>query len=632
MKKPNIYLSDPKQFGKELSPEWKRASDFAPSEVEAAKIQNECVFEMRRAILAKYGSVVKYCKTTGQDYQRVGRLLRGETQLKSEDLGEAVVNLGISVRFISKFAVFTNKKDLTVAAESSSRDEMGAFYTPDAIADYMLERVVDKNKSTMLEPSFGDGAFIKAALNHSITPNNLTGIELDKAACNVVLGSGLGSKCQIENKNFFDFSIRKKFDLAVGNPPYVRIRRLRGEDRSKAFSLNKIKGVPNYGEEASLWLPFTIKCINHLKANGNLALVLPFEITYVRYSREIWRYLSERFSRIEVIRIHDRIFGDLMQDVVLLLCFERGGRCDNVHYICADSLMSLRNGNPVVDAEVNIKDIIEGTRAFQHAMIPSDLLYILNESSLIVRTEKEAAFHIGYVCGNKSFFHPKPEDIEKWGLPESSLIGTAVSTRSIKSLPLWTSHSAAPDILWLPKADPTNEELRYITHGENNGFHETYKCKKRNPWWKVPAVRTPDVIMSVFSDAPKLLINDAEWTFSNSLLGGYLKAEVDSRAFVRSWYTAITLLSIELEVHSLGGGVLVVVPREANSIRKYDSAVIGLDDDDSCLSAISAKLMKNDIDGAYHIGDSVLEQKFGKEFVHQVWDSINILRSWRKRQ
>ena len=631
MKRPNQYLSNPKQFGKKLNPEWKHSSKSNVSEIEAAKIQNECSFEMHQAILAKYGSVVRYCRMTGQDYQRVGRLLRGDAQLKSEDLGRAVVNLGISVRFISKFAAFANKREFLVAAESPNRNEMGAFYTPDAIADYMLNRIVDSDKRTMLEPSFGDGAFIKAALKYSIAPDNITGVELDKAACNVVLGSELGSKCQIENKNFFDFSTRNKFDLVIGNPPYVRIRKLKGEDRNKAFSLNKIKGIPNYGEEASLWMPFTIKCVNHLNDNGNLALVLPFEITYVRYSREIWKYLSEHFKHIEVIRIHDRVFGDLMQDVVLLLCFKRGGKCDCVHYICADSLMSLKNGNPIANAEVNINQILNGTRAFQHAMIPSSLLRTLYETDSIIRAGEEAAFHIGYVCGNKDFFHPKSEDIKRWGLPKSSLIDTAVSTKSIKNLALWTSHSDAPDTLWLPKSKITDEEIHYISHGEENGFHETYKCRRRNPWWKVPAVKTPNVILSVFSDTPKLLINDAEWSFSNSLLGGYLKTGVDCRAFVRSWYTAITLLSIELEVHSLGGGVLVVVPREANRIHKFDSTVIELDKSDKSLSLISNMLMENDIDGAYHIGDDLLEQNFGKEFVHQVWQSISVLRSWRKR-
>lgn len=631
MKKPCHYLIDPKQFGKTLEPRWRHEPEALASELEAAKIQNECAFEMRKAILAKYGSVSKYCRSTQQDYQRIGRVLRGEIQLRSEDLGQAAVKLGISVRFISKFASFSKDGNLLVAAETARKNDLGAFYTPDAISDFMVNRILGgENHGTLLEPSFGDGAFIKAALDHGVKSSNITGVELDAAACNVILDSGLGSDCDIENKNFFDFPAKRKFDLAIGNPPYVRIRRLRGDEKQKALSLNKNKEMPSYGEESSLWFPFLLKCVDHLNKEGNLALVLPYEITYVRYARHIWSYLSSGFNAIEVVRIKDRIFGDLMQDVVLLFCYGRGGSCDNVRYICAETLSSLKNSRPIVDTVVNIKDVEMGARAFQKAMVPREILDLLDSDSQIIQADTEVIFHIGYVCGNKNYFHPSSNTITQWKIPKSSLLQTAVSTRRLKDLPLKTSASTAPDLLWLPQSELSDGEGRYIAYGEKQKYNESYKCKKRSPWWRVPAVKTPDVILSVFSDAPRLLVNDADWTFSNSLLGGYLKKGIDAECFAHSWYTAITLLSIELEVHSLGGGVLVVVPREANRIHKMavnDSSK----EMNSDLERISKLLEANDIDGAYHVGDELLERKFGADFVKQVWQTIEILREWRKR-
>ena len=47
---------------------------------------------------------------------------------------------------------------------------------------------------------------------------------------------------------------------------------------------------------------------------------------------------------------------------------------------------------------------------------------------------------------------------------------------------------------------------------------------------------------------------------------------------VSSWYSPLTLLSAELEVHSLGGGVMVAVPREADAIRiLYPDSTLQLD-------------------------------------------------------
>jgi hypothetical protein len=37
-----------------------------------------------------------------------------------------------------------------------------------------------------------------------------------------------------------------------------------------------------------------------------------------------------------------------------------------------------------------------------------------------------------------------------------------------------------------------------------------------------------------------------------------------------SWYNSLTLLSIELKVHSLGGGVLVFIPGETDKVEILD--------------------------------------------------------------
>ena len=94
-----------------------------------------------------------------------------------------------------------------------------------------------------------------------------------------------------------------------------------------------------------------------------------------------------------------------------------------------------------------------------------------------------------------------------------------------------------------------------------------YKCRVRDPWFVTPGVEIPDVVVPVFADAPVLLANDAGYAASNSLLCGYLNAGVTAASVLARWYTSLTLLQIELEVHSLGGGVRVFVPNEAAAIR-----------------------------------------------------------------
>lgn len=622
--RPRDLMVDGSQFGRSIDAAWtNRGTD---EERASARLQHECSIEMRRGAKSVYGSLRRYCDETGQSYQRLGQVVRGDRTMRFDDVGSAVAHLGLSVRFASRFS---DLDGTAVAGKTEQRDSTGAFYTPDVVADYMVARLGICTNDAVLEPCFGDGAFLSALMRASIGPDSITGVEIDAAACSLARRMGLLSKRGTIQTDFLDISAKAGYDVVVGNPPYVRIRAVDADERAKALALSAQHKDVSFGEDASLWVPFVTLCIDHLRAGGRLALVLPYELTYVRYARSLWRYLGKSFGRIEVVRIHDRIFSDLMQDVVLLFCYERGGNCEEVTYRCYESMDDAREENPVVDGAVSVSEVAEGKRAFMTAMVPDELSDALGAATDgVLRSASETAFHIGYVCGNKGFFHPSDDVVAMFDLPSSSLMPTAVSSRRLAGCALRTSASDVSDVLWLPKGDLSEGESRYVTYGESINVNAGYKCRIRDPWWLVPMVRIPDVIMSVFSDTPRLMLNDGGWTFSNSLLGANMAKNVDSAAFVETWYTVLTLLSVELEVHALGGGVLVAVPNEANNVVKLSSK--HATNEPARLAAISDALVSGNLDEAYRVGDDILAAVFGERFVCQCWDAVSLLRSWRR--
>ena len=115
----------------------------------------------------------------------------------------------------------------------------------------------------------------------------------------------------------------------------------------------------------------------------------------------------------------------------------------------------------------------------------------------------------------------------------------------------------------------------------------------------VPYVQIPDLILSVFSETPVLLANDGKVAASNSLLCGTITTRLATDAFVRSWYSSLTLLSIELNVHALGGGVFIFVPREAGRIRIARPEMV----DSVDLLEINRQLQSNHPHAAYEVGD-----------------------------
>src|SRR2546422_3890921 len=73
-----------------------------------------------------------------------------------------------------------------LAPNGSSRRSLGAYYTPRSAADYMADWVVRYDGERVLEPSFGDGIFLRAiatsARGRNFTKVYLSGVEIDEKA------------------------------------------------------------------------------------------------------------------------------------------------------------------------------------------------------------------------------------------------------------------------------------------------------------------------------------------------------------------------------------------------------------------------------------------------------------------
>ena len=75
-----------------------------------------------------------------------------------------------------------------------------------------------------------------------------------------------------------------------------------------------------------------------------MALVLPFDATYVRYARPLWRFLASSFSSLRVVRVRERVFPEILQDVVLLLAAGFGGATGAIELDVYESVADLVSG------------------------------------------------------------------------------------------------------------------------------------------------------------------------------------------------------------------------------------------------------------------------------------------------
>jgi hypothetical protein len=236
-------------------------------------------------------------------------------------------------------------------------------------------------------------------------------------------------------------------------------------------------------------------------------------------------------------------------------------------------------------------------------------------------------FRIGYVAGDKDFFHPSTSVVSRHKLPRTNLHKSLTNARRVRGHGLWTSKMGAEvaDNLWIPEKRLSAGELDYVDYGEKKGVSQRYKCRIRNPWYLVPGAKRPDAIVTVFSETPLLVVNDGGWLASNSLLCCYTRSG-NLEEFVQRWYTSLTLLSIGLQVHSLGGGVMIMVPNEASNVR-----IPRIPYSKRSLEVLNEVLKKGDIRAAYETGDQALAKIIGEKNLALIQQGIDILAYWRAK-
>ncbi|MHA1242643.1 MAG: Eco57I restriction-modification methylase domain-containing protein, partial [Promethearchaeota archaeon] len=107
------------------------------------------------------------------------------------------------------------------------KNRFSQIFTPDYIAEFMVKNIkqhyffthntstIDKIK--ILEPSAGKGIFLNYILDEGFT--DVTAYELDQTLKTSLLKNYPNVRFNFEN--FLGSDANKKFDIIIGNPPYL---------------------------------------------------------------------------------------------------------------------------------------------------------------------------------------------------------------------------------------------------------------------------------------------------------------------------------------------------------------------------------------------------------------------------
>jgi adenine-specific DNA-methyltransferase len=134
-----------------------------------------------------------------------------------------------------------------------------------------------------------------------------------------------------------------------------------------------------------------------------------------------------------------------------------------------------------------------------------------------------------------------------------------------------TEHSPAKaHLLVFPGGKNLNKKngaLKYIAHGESLGIHKGYKTGIRDDWFVVPSLKISDALFIRRNNLyPRLIINQAEAYTTDTMHRVFVYKGTNIQALTASYYNSLSLAFTEVSGRSHGGGVLELMPKEAERV------------------------------------------------------------------
>lgn len=501
------------------------------------------------------------------------------------------------------------------------RKDLGQYFTPPELVTALTNWAVRSPADRILEPAAGEAAFLLAALQRlrslgvADPSPNVVGVELDPVAW-AAMRRALQERqeeAKLLHQDFFEFSPHgtSSFSVVVGNPPYIRYQRFRGEARRRAQLAAAAGGVILSGL-ASSWAAFVVHAARFLTPEGRLAFVLPGELLNADYAQPVRDFLLRRFGSVTVVTFEEAVFPGAMIDTVLLMAEGGERRGLRIVQLRDPSQLHRISGSASYESAVaarwsSLRGGTEGGRALQS----------LRDREAVRRLGDVASVDIGFVTGANDFFLLTLAEAKRYGLSRRLFQPAVARPGQLRGAILYAGEGSQlveterANLLTLIASglDERATALgRYLRRGRRRGIHRGYKCRVRSPWYAVPGVRVPDAFMSYMSNVvPRIVLNDAGFSSSNLVhqLNFHLTERAHIRAYIAALHSSPALLSFEMEGRSYGGGVLKHETREAERVEFPFHARLG-EELATLLPRVDEAVRMGDHDVAAAIVDRVL--------------------------
>jgi len=448
----------------------------------------------------------------------------------------------------------------------------GSYYTPSYLAEFISKRALShfENRTciSILEPSAGNGAFVEEFAKSNNINVKLTALDINKEELKKASKKWKKQPKSFKQTDFLKFVSKNKYDVVIGNPPYIKKNRLTQKQIELSKKIHQNENLTEVSVK-NIWTTFLIKGNTLLAKNGILAFVLPSELLQVKFAEEIREYLKNEFERIEIFTFNDLMFECKGQDTIVLFAYKKSNHKGEffTNILSKESLHKnnfvLRKNNLLVSSKI---------KWTHHFLTSGELTFIDKLKKQLKTINHYAESKPGIVTAANKFFiidkeTEKQYNLSKYTKPiiQKGLFVNGSVLFNDSDIEELEATNYPTKLLQLNNRDRITKKLKeYLAFGIKEEIPERYKCKIRNNWYVIPNIsEIPDAFFFKRSHLyPKLLKNNSNAYVTDSAYKVEMKNGYDLNSFIYSFYNTFTLLLSEIEGRYYGGGVLELTPSE----------------------------------------------------------------------
>lgn len=477
----------------------------------------------------------------------------------------------------------------------SHRRKIGAFYTPINVTTALCDWGIVSTEDKILEPCFGGCTFLEAstarlkALGQSSPETNLFGCDIDPLAFTYLRNRV--SEAREDHYLARDFLTvtpanfgGQEFDLAIGNPPYIRPSRFDTVQKETIARWRELYGIQLDGR-ANLWAYFLLHSLRFLRTGGRMAWVLPASFLTAAYAEPIRKSINKLFRRSIAITVAERLFisegTEETTTILLAEDFKSSAPHAEMEVQCIDRAENLTALIRCWQQDLNT--FTSNKSPLGSGLVPIEAVECLMDVASnphVQRLGDIANIRIGLVTGDKGYFIKSQKDWKQHQIPDNYLRYIAPPSKSINGISLGPldvqSHDESNVRCWAlncPSTPDSTTVAAYLDNYDEESRNKNATFKKRKVWHYFFDEAVPDGFLAFLTHlGPKVILNEVRANCTNSMYRIYFKDSLQDhhqKLVAISMHSTLSQLSAELVGHCRGSGALKLEPNNAASLLLY---------------------------------------------------------------